>query len=52
MELASGSQISIVNLYKEDEINKEKHHNECEKHKHMKCDCLFCNLTYEIYGIN
>lgn len=52
MELASGSQISIVNLYEEDKINKEKHRDECERHEHMKCDCLFCNLTYKIYGIN
>ena len=52
LELASGSQIDIMNLYEQDEQNKKKHSCNCKKHGHMECDCLFCDLTYEVYGIN
>lgn len=48
MELASGAQVSVINLYGQDEENRKLHSDVCEKHGHMKCDCLFCDLTYLI----
>lgn len=46
LELASGSHVSVVNLYKQDEQNRKKHKNFCKKTKHLHCECLFCDKTY------
>lgn len=48
LDLASGAQVSVINLYGQDERNRQKHSDVCHKSGHMHCECLFCDLTYKV----
>lgn len=47
LSLASGAQVSIINLCNLDDKNRKSHRDNCKRFEHMRCDCLFCDLTHQ-----
>lgn len=47
----SNTNISVLNLYEQDDRNREIHSKHCQKEKHLHCECLFCDKTYQLAGI-
>lgn len=47
----SNTNISVLSLYELDDINRMSHSKKCQKNKHLHCECLFCNKTYQSVGI-